>query len=45
MYSNWTVESVRGYVSLKKYKSQVKAVEVTVNGKEENSEDMSLDFV
>ncbi len=28
---------VRGCVSLKKYKSQSKAVEVTVNSKEENS--------
>ncbi len=32
-YSNWTVETVRGCVSLKKYKSQGKAVEVTVNSK------------
>ncbi len=45
VYSNWTVEPVRGCVSLKKYKSQGKAVEVTVNSKEENSEDLSLDFV
>ncbi len=28
--------NVRGYVSLEKYKSQVKAVEVAVNSKEEN---------
>ncbi len=32
-------------MSLKKYKSQGKAVEVTVNNKEENSSDVSLDFV
>jgi hypothetical protein len=32
-------------VSLKKYKAQGKAVEVTVNSKEENSEDFCLDFV
>jgi hypothetical protein len=31
-------EIVRGCVSLKKYKSQSKAVRVTVNSKEENSE-------
>jgi hypothetical protein len=31
------IENVRGCVSLKKYKSQDKAVEVTVNSKEENS--------
>ncbi len=37
-----TVETVRGCV--KKYKSQGKAVEVTVNCKEENSEDFCLDF-
>jgi hypothetical protein len=36
---------VRGCVSLKKYKSQGKAVEVTVNSKEENSEEYCLDFV
>ncbi len=30
-------ETVRGCVSLKKYKYQGKAVEVTVNNKEENS--------
>ncbi len=40
-----TVETVRGGVSLKKYKSQGKAVEVTVNSKEENPEDFCLDFV
>jgi hypothetical protein len=33
---NWTGETVGGYVSLKKQKSQGKAVEVTVNSKEEN---------
>jgi hypothetical protein len=32
-------------VSLKKHKSQDKAVEVTVNSKEENSEDFCMDFV
>ncbi len=36
-HSNWTVETVIGCVSLKKYKSQGKAVDVTVNSKEENS--------
>jgi hypothetical protein len=36
---------LRGCVSLKKYKSQSKAVEVTVNSKEENSEDFCLDSV
>ncbi len=30
---------------MKKYKSQGKAVEMTVNNKEENSEDFCLDFV
>ncbi len=30
---------------MKKYKSQGKAVEVTVNNKEENSSDFCLDFV
>ena len=30
VYSNWTVETVRGCVSLKKHKSQGKALEVTV---------------
>jgi hypothetical protein len=39
---NWSVETVKGCVSLKKYKSQGKAVEVTVNSKEE---DFCLDFV
>jgi hypothetical protein len=32
-------------VSWKKYKSQGKAVEVTVNSKEKNSSDFCLDFV
>ncbi len=32
-------------MSLKKEKSQGNAVEVTVNSKEENSEDFCLDFV
>jgi hypothetical protein len=32
-------------VSFKKYESQGKAVEVTVNSKEENSSDFCLDFV
>jgi hypothetical protein len=32
-------------VSLKKYKSQGKAAEVTVNGKEEKSKEFCLDFV
>ncbi len=45
MYSNWTVETVRGCVSLKKYKSQGKAVELTLNSNEENFEDFCLDFV
>ncbi len=35
VYSNWSVETVRGCVSLKKYKSQGKAVEVAMNRKEE----------
>ncbi len=35
---------VRGCVSLKKLKSQGKAVEVTENSKEKNSEDFYLDF-
>jgi hypothetical protein len=35
VYSNFTVEIVRGCVSLKKEKSQGKAVDVTVNSKEE----------
>ncbi len=37
------LETVRGCVSLKKDKSQGKAVDVTVNSKEENS--FCLDFV
>jgi hypothetical protein len=37
VHSNWTVETLRGCVSLKKYKSQGKTVEVTVNSKKENS--------
>jgi hypothetical protein len=37
--------TVRGCASLKKYTSQCKAVEVTVNNKEENSSDFFLDFV
>jgi hypothetical protein len=36
MYSNWTLETGIGCTSLKKEKSQGKAVEVTVNSKEEN---------
>ncbi len=32
-------------MSLKKYKFQGKAVEATVNSKEENTEDFCLDFV
>jgi hypothetical protein len=32
-------------VNFKKYKSQGKAIEVTVNSKEENSSDFCLDFV
>jgi len=43
VYSNWTLETVRGCVSLKKCKSQGKAVEV--NSKEENSQDFCLGFV
>jgi hypothetical protein len=39
------VETVRGCVSLKKKKSQGKAVEATLNSKEENSSDICLDFV
>jgi hypothetical protein len=35
--SSGGVETIRGCVSLKKYKSQGKIVEVTVNTKEENS--------
>jgi hypothetical protein len=38
-------ETVRGCASLKKQKSQDKAVEATVNNKEENSSDFCLDFV
>jgi hypothetical protein len=38
-------ETVRGCVSLKKYKSQGVTVEVTVNNMEENSSDFFLDFV
>jgi hypothetical protein len=37
VYNNWTVETVRGCMSLKKYKLQGKAVEMTVKSKEENS--------
>ncbi len=37
-------ETVRGCVSLKKLKSQGKAVAVIVNSKEENSYDFCLDF-
>jgi hypothetical protein len=40
-----TVKAVRGCVSLKKYKYHGKALEVTVNSKEENSSDFCLDFV
>jgi hypothetical protein len=35
VYSNCIVETVRGCVSLKKYKSQGKAVEVTENSSKE----------
>jgi hypothetical protein len=38
------VQTVRGCVTLKKYKSQGKAVEVTVSNKDENSSDFCLDF-
>jgi hypothetical protein len=39
-------EEVRkGLLSLKKYKSQGKSAEVTVNSKEGNSKDFCLDFV
>ncbi len=38
-------DTVRGCVSLKKYKYQGKAIELTVNSKEENSQDFCLDFV
>jgi hypothetical protein len=37
------LETVRGCMSLKKYKSLSKAVDVTVNSKEENSSDFCLD--
>ncbi len=37
VYSNQALETVRGCVSARKYKSQGTAVEVTVNSKEENS--------
>jgi hypothetical protein len=37
LYSNGAVETVKGCLSLKKYKSLGKATEVTVNSKEENS--------
>jgi hypothetical protein len=43
VYSNLTIKIVRGCVSLKKYKSQGKAVEVTVNSKD--SYDFCQDFV
>jgi hypothetical protein len=36
---------IRGCVSLKRQKSQGKAVDVTVNSKEENSQDFCLDLV
>jgi hypothetical protein len=39
-----TLETVRG-LSLKKQKSQGKAVELTVKSKEENSSDFCLDYV
>ncbi len=39
------VETVRGVVSLKKYKSLGKVVRVTVNSMEEISYDFCLDFV
>jgi hypothetical protein len=42
VHNNRTLETIRGCVSLKKYKSQGKAVQVTVNSKEEN---ICLDFV
>jgi hypothetical protein len=41
----FTAETVRGCVSLKKKKSQGKAIEMTVNTKDENSQDFCLDFV
>jgi hypothetical protein len=40
--SNRNLETLRGRLSLKKLKSQGRAVEVTVNSKEENSSDFSL---
>ncbi len=43
--SNCTLKTVRGCVSLKKYKSHGIVAEVTVNNKEEKSEDFCLDFV
>ncbi len=45
VYSNWTLKTVRGCVSLKKTQSQSKALEVTMNGKGENSQDFGLNFV
>ncbi len=45
MYSNLMLETIRGCVSLQKYKSQGKDVEVTVISNEENSKDFCLDFV
>ncbi len=38
-------ETVRGFVSVKKWKFHSKAVQLTENNKEENSEDFCLDFV
>jgi hypothetical protein len=37
--------TVRDCESLKKWKSEGKAVKVTMNSKEENSQDFCLDFV
>ncbi len=45
LYRVRAVETVRGCMSLKKQKSQGKAVEVTSNSKEENSQDFCLNFV
>ncbi len=45
VYSNGTLKTVRGCESLKKEKSQGKAVEVTVISKEVNFKDFCLDFV
>jgi hypothetical protein len=45
VYSNWTPETVRGCVSVKNRISSGKAVELTVNSKEENSEYFCPDFV